>query len=62
MGHFRPKLEAERDETLGQYFQIMVRRLQSSILDLRHPDIFNNNEFRVTLNYNYHIFSEITVV
>jgi hypothetical protein len=30
-------------------FDNVVRRLQSSILDLRHPDIFNNNEFRVTL-------------
>jgi hypothetical protein len=36
MGHKRQKLEAERDETLSQNFQDVVRRLQSSILDLRH--------------------------
>jgi hypothetical protein len=36
VAHFGPIIEAERDETLGQYLQIMVRRLQSSLLDLRH--------------------------
>jgi hypothetical protein len=36
MGHFGPKLEAERDETLGQNLRERVRRLQSSLLDLRH--------------------------
>jgi hypothetical protein len=34
-------------------YENVVRRLQSSILDLRHPDIFNNNEFRVTLKISY---------
>jgi hypothetical protein len=51
MGHFGLKIEAENDETLSQYFQNMVRRYQSSLLDLRHPDIYKNPEILVILNY-----------
>jgi hypothetical protein len=47
MGHYEPKFEAERDETLGIIFENVARRHQSSILDLRHLDIFINHEFRV---------------
>ncbi len=36
VAHFGPIIEAERDETLGQYLQIMVTILQSILLDLRH--------------------------
>jgi hypothetical protein len=35
MGHYGPKFEAERDETLSKYLQDMVRRHRSSVLDLR---------------------------
>jgi hypothetical protein len=36
MGHFRPKIEAEKDETLSQYLRDVIRLHQSSLLDLRH--------------------------
>jgi hypothetical protein len=36
VGHYRPKLEAKRDDFLGQSVQNVVRRHQYSILDLRH--------------------------
>jgi hypothetical protein len=54
MGHFRPKIEAEIDETLSQYFQDVVKRHQSSHLHLRRPEfrplhhpinLFNNKSY-----------------
>jgi hypothetical protein len=36
MGHYGRKIEAEKDETLSQYLQDVVRGHQSSLLDLRH--------------------------
>ncbi len=57
MGHFGQKIEAEKDETLSQYLQDMVRRHRSSLLDLRHPDIFKNLEIRVTLINSYTKFN-----
>jgi hypothetical protein len=36
VGDFGPKIEAEKDETLSQYLQNVVRRHQSSPLDLKH--------------------------
>jgi hypothetical protein len=49
VGHFGPKIEAEKDETLTQYLQEVVRRHQSSLLGLRHRDFYKNHETRVTL-------------
>jgi hypothetical protein len=43
------KIEAKKDETLSQYLQDMVSRHQSSLLDLRHPNIYNNHEIRAIL-------------
>ncbi len=36
VGHFGPKIEAEKDKTLSQYLQNVVRRHQFSLWDLRH--------------------------
>ncbi len=44
VGDFRPEIEAEKDETLSQYLQNVVKKHQSSLLDLRHPDIYSNHE------------------
>jgi hypothetical protein len=46
MRHFGPKIETEKDESLRQYLQDVVRRHQSSRLDLRRPDIYSNHEIR----------------
>jgi hypothetical protein len=51
MAHFRPKIEAEKDEILSQYLQDVIRRHQSSVSELRHPDIYSNYEFRVILEF-----------
>jgi hypothetical protein len=56
MGHYGPKIEAERDETLSQYLQNVVRRHQSSLLDLRHPNFYKNHEIRVILAFLYGYF------
>jgi hypothetical protein len=42
MGHFGPKIWAEKDEILSQYLQDVVRRHQSSLLDSRQPDFYKN--------------------
>jgi hypothetical protein len=39
MGHFGPKIEAQKDETLSQHLQNVARTRQTSLLDLRHPNI-----------------------
>jgi hypothetical protein len=52
-GHFGPKIEAEKDDSLGQYLQGVVRRHQSSLLDSTHPDFYKNHEIRVTLIYRH---------
>jgi hypothetical protein len=51
-GLFEPKIEAEKDETLTQYLQKLVRRHQSSLLDLRHPNFYKNHEIRATLLFS----------
>jgi hypothetical protein len=51
VGHFRPKIEAESDETFSQYLQSVVRRHQTSLVDLRHPDIYKNHEIRIIIPY-----------
>jgi hypothetical protein len=49
VGLFGPKIEAQKNETSTQYIQNVVRRHQSSLLDLRHPDFYKNHEIRVNL-------------
>jgi hypothetical protein len=46
---FGLKNEAEKNETLSQYFQNVVKRYQSSFLDLRHPNFYKNHKIRVIL-------------
>jgi hypothetical protein len=43
------KIEAERDETLSQYFENVLLRHQSSFLGLRHPVFYKSHEIRATL-------------
>jgi hypothetical protein len=47
--NFGPKIAVEKDETLSQYLQNVIRSYQSSLLDLRHPKICKSREFCVTL-------------
>jgi hypothetical protein len=49
VGHFGPIIEVEKDETLSQYLQDVVRRHQSSLSVLRHLDFYKNHGIRVTL-------------
>jgi hypothetical protein len=51
VGDFGPKIEAERVETVCQNFQNVVKRHQSSLLDLRHPGFSKNHENRVILQF-----------
>jgi hypothetical protein len=53
MGHFQPKIEAEKDETLSQYLQNMARRHQSTLLDFMNQDFYKNYEIRVILLFSY---------
>jgi hypothetical protein len=62
MGHFGPIIEAERDETLGQYLQIMVRRLQSSLLDLRHLQIRPSRHPRAGILVKISLYFHIKIV
>jgi hypothetical protein len=54
VGHYGPKVESEKVETLSQYLQNIVRTHQSSFLDLRHPNFYKIHEGRVTLT-NTHV-------
>jgi hypothetical protein len=49
VGLFGLIIEAEKDDAFNRNFQNLVRRHQSSLLDLRRPDFYKNHVFRVTL-------------
>jgi hypothetical protein len=62
VGHYGPKIEAKKDETLSQYLQDVVRRHQSSLLDLRHPDFYKDHEIRVILKIPLSFYKDISAL